>query len=248
MTGTETEVFLVGEDKVLCVNMYRGDEAIDRALTALEAARGRGVHVPAFAGPVTISGKRGILLELLDSKNLLAKLGQAPWKVCSVGRITGAAHASLNSVLGPRALPTIHDIAFHAIEQSAHAYGDRRELASRLAALPSGDRLLHCDLNPANLLFDARRRRWDVVDWGSAARGDPAADVALTLIMMSDGAVPDSTSRVVGFVAPYGRRLLIRAYMSEYLAHRAVDLRVVAKWRSLWTEIKKAKLMVLKAN
>jgi tRNA A-37 threonylcarbamoyl transferase component Bud32 len=56
------------------------------------------------------------------------------------------------------------------------------ELQARLHEIPfEGERLLHLDLHPANVLLSPRGPV--VIDWTNARPGDPALDVALTWVI-----------------------------------------------------------------
>ena len=56
------------------------------------------------------------------------------------------------------------------------------ELHARLHRIPpEGDRLVHLDLHPGNVLL--ARRGPVVIDWTNASGGDPALDVALTWVI-----------------------------------------------------------------
>ncbi|WP_416971097.1 phosphotransferase family protein [Streptomyces sp. 4F14] len=92
----------------------------------------------------------------------------------------------------PASLPTMREV-LRARGMPCH----------RLArALPTGNRLLHGDFNPANLLRRPATGVWLTVDWSGAARGCPAADAALTLVTIARGAAPTATPRWARAAAP----------------------------------------------
>jgi aminoglycoside phosphotransferase (APT) family kinase protein len=63
-----------------------------------------------------------------------------------------------------------------------------------LRAIGDGDRLLHLDLHPANVILAATGPV--VIDWTNACRGDPALDVAFTWVIGAtshgDGQLPEA--------------------------------------------------------
>jgi thiamine kinase-like enzyme len=97
-----------------------------------------------------------------------------------------------------------------------------------LEALPDGDRLCHGDLHPANLLRTAERDV--VIDWTGASSGDPAADVARTLIILNAGAVHEGAPALVKALERVGRRLLVGGYVRSYRRRRAIDTAAVRRW------------------
>ena len=94
------------------------------------------------------------------------------------------------------------------------------ELHRRLHAIPApdgipshlgrGERLVHFDLHPDNVLLTARGPV--VIDWSNAARGDQADDVALTWVIVATSRVPGPLPfRVLGSAE---RDLLVKAFLS----------------------------------
>ena len=62
--------------------------------------------------------------------------------------------------------------------------GEHHRIASRLKdrAKPDGDRLCHGDFHPMNILGDVSQPV--IIDWPDARRGDPAADVCRSYLLM----------------------------------------------------------------
>jgi len=88
-----------------------------------------------------------------------------------------------------------------------------------LAAVGQGDRLLHLDLHPANVILSPEGPV--VVDWTNARRGEPAFDVALTWVI-------GATSTGLGEVG--------RSFLRHFLHHFDRDelrreLRAAAEYR-----------------
>ncbi len=58
----------------------------------------------------------------------------------------------------------------------------KQPLLGRLADLPEGDRLCHGDFHPINVLGEVSQPI--VIDWPDACRGDPAADVCRSYLLL----------------------------------------------------------------
>ena len=102
--------------------------------------------------------------------------------------------------------------------------GDARVLAGlhrrlhEIAALPhlppvdvEGDRLLHRDLHPLNVLMTARGPV--VIDWANCARGGAAYDVADAWVLFATADVPGG--RRDRALAAIGRRIFLRQFLGE---------------------------------
>ncbi len=84
---------------------------------------------------------------------MLDELRRRPWTVRRNARLLAQLHERLHEIAAPATLPT--------------------------AGL--GDRLLHLDLHPDNIILSPGGPV--VIDWTNARRGDPALDVALTWLI-----------------------------------------------------------------
>jgi aminoglycoside phosphotransferase (APT) family kinase protein len=76
----------------------------------------------------------------------------------------------------------------------------------------AGDRLVHLDLHPMNVLMSARGPV--VIDWGNAARGDPLTDVANTYVLLTCPQMP--APRVVQLLAKPVRVAIARVFVRRY--------------------------------
>jgi aminoglycoside phosphotransferase (APT) family kinase protein len=115
------------------------------------------------------------------------------------------------------------------------------DLHDRLHAIPApdwlpeagvpGDRLLHRDLHPLNVIITAGGPM--VIDWANAARGAPAYDAADVWIVLACAEPP--LNAVERMLAPVARRILLRAFLGrldreaarraipDAVAHRLTD-------------------------
>jgi aminoglycoside phosphotransferase (APT) family kinase protein len=99
------------------------------------------------------------------------------------------------------------------------------ELHERLHAIPfEGERLLHLDLHPANVLLSARGPI--VIDWTNARPGDPALDVALTWVIgvTSGGFIGRAFTRA--FLRHVDRKAASEA-LAEAVSFRLADQNVI---------------------
>jgi aminoglycoside phosphotransferase (APT) family kinase protein len=232
-SGREAEVFAWDDGRVLRLARDPSDsDMIEREVIALAAAHAAGASVPGVYERVTVDGRPGVVLDRVDGIDLLDWLAGRPWAVRSVGRTLGAEHAALHRVEAPAGLPDLRDELRHRLGSPLVPDDVGTRALERLDALPHGDRLLHGDFHPANLLRTADG--CVVIDWTNGASGDPAADVARTILLMGGGKLADGTPVVVRAIAPVARRLLVSSYLRAYGRESLLDRGLVDRWLPVW--------------
>jgi streptomycin 6-kinase len=96
-----------------------------------------------------------LVLERIEGPTMLAQLRRHPWTLRRHAGLLAGLHNRLHEIAAPRPL----------------------------GAVGPGDRLLHLDLHPDNVILSPRGPF--VIDWTNARRGDPALDVALTWVIVA---------------------------------------------------------------
>jgi aminoglycoside phosphotransferase (APT) family kinase protein len=122
-----------------------------------------------------------LVLERIEGRTMLQDLHRRPWRV--------RRHASQLAGLHKR----LHEIAAPAGLRDAGA----------------GDRLLHLDLHPDNVLLSPSGPV--VIDWTSARRGDPVLDVTLTWVIGATSGGPLERLFLRSFLAHFDLEELVRA-------------------------------------
>lgn len=150
----------------------------------MEHVRARGYPVPAIE-EISDDG-RDVVMERIEGVDMVAAMSRRPWTIPQQGRLLADLHSRLHQLMAP---DWLHD-----------------------APVGDGDRLLHLDLHPLNVMLSPKGPF--VIDWTGACRGDPAVDVALTWVLMAAGSVP--TSRLIGFVLGRARSALVRSFLRPF--------------------------------
>jgi len=169
-------MFAWGDGKVLRLYRHGWGPAEDGEMNRLKVARVCGVRVPAEFGRHDLDGRAGLVMERISGPDLLVELGNKPWRLLQVGGLWGRVQAEMNSKRAPPDLESARDRARRLIESSERIPADIRDAALRaVESLPFGDRLLHGDCHPANIM-----RHGDelvIIDWSNVCRGPAEADL-----------------------------------------------------------------------
>ena len=177
--GRDADVFALDDTRVL--RRYR-DPSHSNTLTearVMEYVAGHGYPVP----QVHDATDTDLVMERLDGPTLLQAWERRPWRVLRYARELAALHDRLGAVPAPDWLP------------APRALRDTE---------PGGSgSVLHPDLHPLNVILTPDRGPV-VIDWTNASAGDPAFDLARTLVTIGTADLPPSP-------AIAARRLYLRA-------------------------------------
>ncbi|HZT67143.1 MAG TPA: phosphotransferase [Acidimicrobiales bacterium] len=150
-----------------------------------EAEIMRYVRQLAYPAPaVHDAGVGYLVMDRVEGPTMLAAALKRPLHLGDYGRLLAALHLQLHALEAPAWLPA--------------------------AAVP-GDRVLHRDLHPLNVLMTADGPV--VIDWANAARGDPAYDVADTWVLFATADAPGGARDRV--LAAIGRRIFLRHFLGD---------------------------------
>ncbi|MEW9555781.1 phosphotransferase [Nonomuraea sp. NPDC050783] len=135
------------------VRRARDGRSLEREAAVMRHARRHGFPAP----EVLDADGPDILMERLEGPSLMEEVASTPGQAAEHGRLLASLLRRLSGVPAP----------------------------GWLQAAPGGpgNRLLHLDLHPANVLMTPDGPR--VIDWANAGRGAPGADVACTWLVLA---------------------------------------------------------------
>jgi aminoglycoside phosphotransferase (APT) family kinase protein len=228
--GREAEIF-AWEPGIVLKLYFSADRvrAAQTELAAMNAVRDAGGPAPQGFDLIEFEGRPGLLMERIDGVDLLTRIEKQPWQVVPTGGILGRAHAALNAAEAPGIIDRLRDrLTRHLTEVGVEYPALRERGLAALARLPDGDRLCHGDFHPQNVIVAGKRTV--VIDWPGAMRGDPAADVARTLMLLRLGELPEGTPAFIRRLEKVGRAFLKWRYLSAYLKASSIPRSLIDEW------------------
>lgn len=144
------------------------------------------------------AGDGYLVMDRLDGPTMLDLVGKPPFPLRRSGHLLAELHERLHRIPAPPGI--------------------------RSAPVP-GDRLVHRDLHPMNVMMTSAGPV--VIDWSNASAGDPAFDVADTWILFVCATAP--MAGIDRFIVPIGRRIFLRAFLRRVdaaAARRAIPAAV----------------------
>jgi aminoglycoside phosphotransferase (APT) family kinase protein len=172
-SGRDGDIFEHEHDPGLVLRVTRDGRSLAREARVMAYAAEHGYPVPAVH---ELRAKdTELVMERIDGPMMMDRMFREPWALPRYMQQLADLHDALHEITGPPWLAVLHD------------GGD-----------PSGgDRLVHLDLHPANVMLAARGPV--VIDWTNAARGEGLVDVAVTYSLLTCPNMPGP---------PWVRRLL----------------------------------------
>ena len=169
-----------------------------------------GIPSPAVGEILEVNHRRGLIYERVFGSSMLHEISARPWKFPKYARLLAELHSQINQLSIPE-LHSYHEGLMYTIRRAPHLDDDlRAKTLERLSALKDGDRVCHGDFHPGNVLLTERGPI--VIDWMTARRGNPWADVARTNLLLSIGAKSAQVKPVVRFLVDAYRRMYLNNY------------------------------------
>jgi aminoglycoside phosphotransferase (APT) family kinase protein len=213
--GRTAEVYAWGEGKVLKLFLPECPESwAQREARVTRAAHAAGLPVPATDDMIEVAGRPGIIFERIIGHSMVDEFKARPWRMLRLAATLAELQASMHDCALP-GLPALHDQLARRIRElrpdmlSADAKEATLDLLDRL---PDGVSLCHSDFHPENVLLTAHGPV--ILDWMTAAQGNPLADVARSALILQLRADPPSGK--VSFGIDLARPIVRGAYLRRY--------------------------------
>ncbi|MEI3266702.1 MAG: aminoglycoside phosphotransferase family protein [Frisingicoccus sp.] len=197
-SARSSEVFDLGEGKVLKLYFTETEDAsIDREILNTKVAFETGCTPMACYGDVKIRGRRGLILKKLEGCSMTNMPGKNPLILFTAGKILATLHANVHSKKAPQ-LKDVRQETIEVLEREAVfnflTKEDKERLKAYILALPEGDNILHMDFHTDNILCDGNN--YQVIDWMTALRGNPLAEVAMMNFLHHEAELFPGSSRL----------------------------------------------------
>jgi aminoglycoside phosphotransferase (APT) family kinase protein len=221
MTGKAAPGRLIGSGRAADVYELDGGRVLRRyrikADVGHEARVMRYLWSAGFPVPeVYDAGGTDIVMARLRGTDMLTDLTRRPWLARHHAGTLARMHDKLHEIEAPPWLPR---------------------------PLEHGDRVIHLDLHPGNVVLTETGPV--VIDWSNGAAGPPGADVAMASLIMAVSEV-DEMPKLIRLVAGSVRRALVRGFEQRVSAEAAPYLAAAARLRIADRNVRPAEVATLR--
>ena len=226
--GRTAEVFVWKESQV--VKLFRDfmpAAAARRELQNTEAVVRAGVTAPTPCGEVTLDGRVGLVFESVPGPTMLRSLSSRPWTLVRSAHTLAGLHADMHDRLASSLPPLRESMRGSITNAPGLSESTRNSALQALDAQPDGGAICHGDFHPDNILMSGSGPV--IIDWSTATRGDPCADLVRTSMMLSLASVPPGTPGRARIALL--RSIFHRLYLRRYLRLRPGPRRQSEGWR-----------------
>lgn len=164
--GRTADVHEYGTDKV--VKLLRpgfGPRLLDMEADVHEVAVNAGAPAPRPHGRISVDGRPGIVFDRVEGKSLLDLIVVNPDRAGGWAELMGRTHARILRLETSDLENVRSSLRSRIVSAPGIPDRQRRQVLEILETLPDGNRLLHGDLQPSNVLV--YRGRTLVIDWGT---------------------------------------------------------------------------------
>jgi len=197
---------------------------------AARLAHAAGVGAPAVLATGHVDGRFAIAYERRTGIPMVEHLVDHPWDGPTLAGRFAERHVAMHEADGST-LPDLRDALYGAVERAAD-HATSRVVATarrRIESLGGGTAFCHGDYHPGNVILTADAPA--VIDWVTAAAGQPEADVARTLFLLRDAMLDDDLPWTDRARLTLLRHAFAVAYGRRYRSLRDLDARRVRAWR-----------------
>jgi aminoglycoside phosphotransferase (APT) family kinase protein len=202
-SGNVSEVFAYGP---MVVKLYKSSAAAKRSAfreaAILALVESLELPVPHVRGVQQFGERWGVLMDRFCGSTFGVAVTRQPELLPAYLKAMVALQLRVHGHLGTQLASLKARLANNIKQATMLGKMRQTELLHDLAMLPGGDRLCHGDFHPLNILGVPGNET--LIDWLDATRGDPAADVCRSYVLMKHAAPEVASAYVDAYAGACG--------------------------------------------
>ena len=226
--GNTAEIYNYSEKVIL--KLFREgmpQDTVEREARCAELIGGVFPDTPHSLGIVRYRNRLGILYEKVSGTDMIREMFRHPFRFGSYGKTLAQIHLKMHRIdieLPYTLKDKLEREIFFAPDLTEH---EKETVLQILQEMPEDTKLCHNDLHPGNIMI--ANDGYIVIDWLTAAAGNPAADVSRTLLLLRFGE-PMHISMLKRVLIRFGMSVLRGSYRKHYLANSRIPMSEIRGW------------------
>jgi len=191
----------------------------------------KGVSKVKCFGHVKVGERTGILIGVVPGKTLISLVNSKPMIILQTPGIMADQQINMHNAQTSK-IRSYKEIVLTALDSEPLRFLSEAEnvvAKQMINSLPDGDSILHFDFHPDNIMSDGNSIT--IIDWMTAARGVPAADVAATLYLLNEGEMIPGLSKAMATILESIRKSICKKYYALYKKKTGLTDADVTPWR-----------------
>ncbi|PAK55758.1 aminoglycoside phosphotransferase family protein [Paenibacillus sp. 7541] len=230
--GRTADIFEHHEDENMIIKLYKRsfpEDAINQEFQISNLVYSLGINTPQPIELIQLDHRKGIIFRRISGVSLLKIMGKSPLSINKHSRKLATLHHNLHGHHVVGELRQQKNVLSNNIKSaSALTESEKNIIIDYLEKLPhDNNRLCHGDYHPDNVMVG--EENW-IIDWMTGMYGNPAGDVARSVILLSTGTMPNGTSKHINSVINFLRDKLKKEYVRHYIELSGLDYADIDRW------------------
>lgn len=226
--GNTAEILEYSDNLIL--KLFRKEiprEAAEHEWQCVTAIQEKFADTPRALRFVEYKGRYGILYEKISGTDMINIALTQPLKLKEYGEILADIHLKMHEI-NIQLPDDLHSKLARDIRNGTGlSEEEKQRVIDMLEQLPKKYFLCHFDYHPGNVMVT--EDKYYVIDWMTACAGDPAADVARFVLLMTLGEplYADSAKRML---ISAGMNKIKKSYLEKYLFESGFEYEDIEEW------------------
>ena len=183
--------------------------------------------VPKVYELIEINSRNGIVYEKINGITMMKVIASKPWRVKKEAQRLAELHKLIQQRVEFK-LPCLKERLKDTISRVELLKDDvKTKLYKYIDELEDSDILCHGDFHPDNIMITSNGEK--IIDWMTATKGNPLADIARTSVMFKFAVVPIKSymeKQIVNFI----RNRFYLEYLKHYIKLTGVKIEQIEQW------------------
>lgn len=228
--GNTAEVYSWKEGQIL--KLFRKEfplGGIEKEFRVNKEVERLGLPIPKAEEIIEYNGRTGIVYERVIGESMLKLISIKPWKAGKFVKHLANLQYEMHQCKAENLSSYKDALKWNINHTNALTDDVKQTILHMLDQLPDGNFLCHGDFHPGNII--STKDDYVVLDWMTAASGVPSMDVARTVLLIKDAALPGNIPAIVKVIIQGTRARMLKNYLKHYKRRSGLTQKEIDSWR-----------------